>query len=79
MCILHYIYVFQSIKIILAITLPISVTYVYVSSLDQVAEERKYVFLFSISVGRRLNSVSNFAMSSFFYMFFIVWFNELLI
>jgi len=79
MFILRYIYVFQSIKIILAITLLISVTNVYVSSLDRVAEERKYVFLFPISVGRLLNIVSNFAMSSSFYMFFSVCFNELLI
>jgi len=71
MFILRYIYVFQSIKIILAITLLISVTNVYVSILDRVAEECKYIFLFPISVGRRLNSVSNFVMSSFFYVFLV--------
>jgi hypothetical protein len=79
MFILRYICIFQSIKFILAITLINFMAKVYVSSLDRVAEERKYIFVFPLSVGRRLNSGSNFATSSFFYIFFNVWFTELLI
>ena len=79
MFILRYIYVFQSIKIILAITFLKFMTHFYVFSLDRVAEERKYVFVFPLSVGRHLNSVSNFVTSSFSTYFFSVCFTEPLI
>jgi len=79
MFIIRFIYVFQSIKIILALTLLNFITNVYVPSLDRVTEERQYVFVFTLSVGRCLNSVSSFATSSFFYILFSVLFTELLI
>jgi hypothetical protein len=39
------------------------ITNFYVSSLDRETEDPKYIFVFYISLGKRLNSVSNYVTS----------------